>query len=184
MGDFCMFKPNNNWSWRFNHRKKILTLVFDNGSEYELSIHHKNLAHLSHIDRVFTVEDAVLFDYFFNAVDQYFETDDLKFNVIINALASKNFHKPILPKSWFFKEQTMMCSPNLGDIVTLTTLDGHTLQCLAVENSGNATLLLSINVDDIDLNSTKQFCFLECMKVMNNRIRTYIHEPKVFSLVV
>ena len=89
----------------------------------------------------------------------------------------------MMPKSWFFKEQAQLLNPSNAEIVTLTCLAGDTSRFLVIDSSESASLLLLIESTGINLNSSKRLEFCQCIKVMNNRLRLFIKEPKIMDLV-
>ena len=178
-----MDKPQVDWSWNFRDEIKSLVLSSSDKREFKLNLCEKNIGHLSFVNRQFTVEDALNFDDFHDAISCFVYADDIRFHIILHAIACKNFQKPMMPKSWFFKEQEQPLNPLKADIVTLTCKDGDTSRFLVIESSDSASLLLLIEPSGIDLNSNKRLEFCQCIKVMNNRLRLFVKEPKIMDLV-
>ena len=178
-----MDKPQIDWSWSFRDELKSLVLLSSDKREFKLNLCEKNIGHLSFVNRQFTVDDASNFDEFHDAISCFEYTDDIKFHIILHAIACKNFQKPMMPKSWFFKEQAQLLNPSNAEIVTLTCLAGDTSRFLVIDSSESASLLLLIESTGINLNSSKRLEFCQCIKVMNNRLRLFIKEPKIMDLV-
>ncbi|AMG31872.1 cell division protein ZapC [Grimontia hollisae] len=167
-----MLKPSNVWKWYFDDEAQ--TLMLDLGQEmvFRVAIDKKHLIPDAFIDTPFSVDDASLFQTYSDAVSALPLTSPRKAELVLNAVAAKRFHKPLLPKSWFFQAQAGNISPDIGAIVELKTEYGSEA-FLVIENAGTASLCMHASETPLMLNDTKNMRFCEAIKVMNDRLSTY-----------
>ncbi|UXH99875.1 cell division protein ZapC [Photobacterium sp. TY1-4] len=178
-----MLKPNNSWTWYFDSRHDSLMLDLGDEMIFRVSIPTKHLITAAYERTDFTVDDASVYQTFVESIADLELSEPRKAELALNAVAASRFHKPMMPKSWFFHTQGETCEPQEADIVTLETEFG-TAKYLVIENSGCASLCMLAEESPLSLTSTKEMAFCDTIKVMNDRMQAYIIEKHVnFALV-
>ncbi|MCW8330909.1 cell division protein ZapC [Photobacterium sp. SDRW27] len=179
-----MLKPNNSWMWYYDSKDDSLMLDLGEEMVFRVSIPTKHLVTSAYDRTVFTVDDASIFQSYKEKIDQLDLSEPRKAELTLNAVAASRFHKPMMPKSWFFETQEADCEPEKGDIVTLHTECGSA-KYLVIENSGCASLCMMAEVEPLALTSSKDMAFCDTIKVMNDRMQEFKQEelPLNFALV-
>lgn len=170
-----MLKPNNTWKWYYD--KKLQSLMLDLGQEmvFRVTIAKKNLVPDAFLENQFSTDDIAVFQIYWDGISDLDLSSSLKAELALNAVAAQRFHKPFLPKSWFFQQQQQMISAEKGTIVALATQTGIG-QFLLIENSGTASLCMLAQENSLELNDDRTMHFCEAIKVMNDRL--FIAEKK------
>ncbi|WP_407333076.1 cell division protein ZapC [Enterovibrio sp. 27052020O] len=167
-----MLKPNNAWKWYFDQEAQALMLDLGENMVFRVAIDSKHLIPDAFIDTPFSVDDASLFQAYSDAVSVLPLSGPRRAELVLNAVAANRFHKPLLPKSWFFHEQEGHSAAAAGSIVTLKTEHGSE-PFLVIENAGIASLCMHAGESPLALTESKQMRFCEAIKVMNDRLSTY-----------
>ncbi|PSV43158.1 cell division protein ZapC [Photobacterium indicum] len=167
-----MLKPNNSWMWYFDLKDNSLMLDLGSDMVFRVGIPAKHLIPSASEQCEFTVDDASIFQNYKENVSHLEISEPRKAELALNAVAASRFHKPMMPKSWFFDTQSVSCEPENGDIVTLQTPLGMA-KFIVIENSGCASLCMMVDVEPLALSSTKEMRFCDTIKVMNDRITAY-----------
>ncbi|MDX1301739.1 cell division protein ZapC [Photobacterium sp.] len=176
-----MLKPNDSWKWYYDHKDDSLMLDLGGDMVFRVSIPTKNLIPCAYDQCVFTVDDATVFQTYKESISHLDISVPRKAELALNAVAASRFHKPMMPKSWFFEARPEGCEPVNGDIVTLQTSLG-TAKFLVIENCGTASLCMMTEIEPLALSNTKQMAFCDTIKVMNDRIEHYEQETSADSL--
>ncbi len=178
-----MLKPTNSWMWYYDHKDDSLMLDLGEEMIFRVSIPTKHLVTSAYERTVFTVDDASVFQAYRESIAQLDLSEPRKAELALNAVAASRFHKPMMPKSWFFETQQGDCKPENGDIITLQAEFGDA-KYLVIENSGCASLCMLASVEPHALTSTKEMAFCDTIKVMNDRMQAFVNElPLNFALV-
>lgn len=164
-----MLRPNNKWKWYYDQNMNELMLDLGQDMTFQVAIAKKNLIPDAFIETAFSVDDASLYITFCEAITALSLSEPRKAELILNAVAAHRFHKPLLPKSWFFDTQQFYYSPPVGTIVELKNEHNSGL-FIVIENSGNASLCMLINEEPFNLTENKNLEFCEAIKVMNDRL--------------
>ena len=179
-----MLKPNNAWTWFFDTQLQRLMLNLGHKVVFTVAIEKKNLIPDAFDGGAFSVEDAAGFQTYWDTVQYLSLADEQKKTLVLNAVAARRFHKPFLPKSWFFDPQPTSQSPLEGALVELTTAFGVG-RFIVIENSGNASLCMLAQEQALMLSEDKSLGYCETIKVMNDRFFIVTTEPtNPFALVV
>ncbi|MGF1687875.1 cell division protein ZapC [Photobacterium japonica] len=165
-----MLKPNNSWMWYYDQHNDALMLDLGEEMIFRVAIPTKHLVPCAFAKTVFTVDDATTYQTYIESLHQLDLSAPRKAELALNAVAASRFHKPLMPKSWFFQEQSRGVEPSNGDVVTLTTEFGEA-NYVVIENSGCASLCMMADVAPITLTVSKEMAFCEVIKVMNNRMK-------------
>ncbi|MFL7011944.1 cell division protein ZapC [Enterovibrio norvegicus] len=164
-----MLKPNNAWKWYFDTDANALMLDLGSDMVFKVAIEKKHLIPDAFVDTPFSVDDASLFSTYSDAVSQLPLSGPRQAELVLNAVAANRFHKPLLPKSWFFETQAGHTTPAVGSIVDLKTEHGSE-SFLVIENAGCASLCMHASESTLALTDTKQMRLCEAIKVMNDRL--------------
>lgn len=169
--------------WYYDPQDDSLMLDLGNEMVFRVSIPTKHLVTSAYERTVFTVDDASVYQTFKEGIAHLELSEPRKAELALNAVAASRFHKPMMPKSWFFETQQGGCEPENGDIVILKT-DSAIAKYLVIENSGCASLCMMAEVEPVALTSTKEMAFCDTIKVMNDRMQAFTQEqPLNFALV-
>ncbi|WP_064604132.1 cell division protein ZapC [Photobacterium sp. J15] len=178
-----MLKPNNSWMWYYDPKHDSLMLDLGEEMVFRVSIPTKHLVTSAFEKTVFTVDDASVFQTFQESIAHLDLTLPRKAELALNAVAASRFHKPMMPKSWFFTNQQGGVEPENGDIVELET-EFATAKFLIIENSGCASLCMLAEVEPLTLNVSKEMAFCDTIKVMNDRMKAFqVELPMNLALV-
>ena len=180
-----MLKPNNSWMWYYDQKYDALMLDLGDDMVFRVAVPTKNLVPCAFTRSTFTVDDASAYQSFLEGMSDLELSAPRKAELALNAVAASRFHKPLMPKSWFFNQKSAGYSPQLGDIVTLNTElgEGH---FLIIENSGSASLCMMADTASLPLTAAKEMAFCETIKVMNDRMSAYegaVEAPITLALV-
>ncbi|RXJ74299.1 cell division protein ZapC [Veronia nyctiphanis] len=167
-----MLKPNSSWKWYFDTDTDSLMLELGQDMVFKVAIASKHLIPDAFMDIPFSVDDASLFHLYSDGLTGLSLSGPRKAELVLNAVAANRFHKPLLPKSWFFQDIGGDLSPETGSIVELKTETGKA-PFLVIENSGAASLCMLAAEADLALTGKKNMVFCEAIKVMNDRLCPY-----------
>ncbi|WP_097355727.1 cell division protein ZapC domain-containing protein [Candidatus Enterovibrio escicola] len=167
-----MLKPSNVWKWYFDANAQALMLDLDLDMVFKVSIDKKYLTPDAFFDAPFTVGDASLFEAYADVVGHLPLSKPRRTELVLNAVAANRFHKPLLPKSWFFHVQEGKMASIGGSLLVLQTDFGNEV-FLVIENVGAASLCMHTSESPLRLTETKEMWFCETIKVMNNRLSPY-----------
>ncbi|SKA53530.1 cell division protein ZapC [Enterovibrio nigricans] len=167
-----MLKPNNAWKWYFDKEAQLLMLDLGEDMVFRVAMEKKHLIPDAFVDTPFSVDDASLFQVYNEALSVLPLSSPRRAELVLNAVAANRFHKPLLPKSWFFKSIEGHVTPAAGSIVELQT-DFGSEAYLVIENSGCASLCMHAGESPLALSESKQMRFCEAIKVMNDRLSIY-----------
>ncbi len=167
-----MLKPSNAWGWYFNKKEQVLMLDLGDDIAFKVSIEPKYLIPDAFVETAFSVDDASLFQLYWDAMKPFDFSDPRKMEIVLNAIAVVRFQKPLLPKSWFFLKQNEGFSAHTSAIVQLMN-DHNKGLFLVVERSDSASICMSVSENAFNLTESKQLRFCETIKVMNDRLQRW-----------
>ncbi len=173
-----MLKPNNKWTWFYDAENQQLMLDLSGDMMFKAAIPSNRLIPDATRSIPFSVEDATLFQVFNDLIAHLPLTAPRKAELVLNAIAAHRYHKPMLPKSWFFNSCGDVESPEQGEVIVLETQHGQA-HFIVVENSGNASLCMLATLEPLSLDGNKELQFCDTIKVMNDRMQiAYFDELK------
>ncbi|MGF1726403.1 cell division protein ZapC [Photobacterium nomapromontoriensis] len=175
-----MLKPNNSWEWYYDQQNDALMLDLGDEMVFRVAIPTKHLVPCAFTKTDFTVDDATVYQTYLESLSGLALSAPRKAELALNAVTASRFHKPMMPKSWFFLEKRAGCNPESGDIVTLQTELGQA-NYLIIENSGCASLCMMADVEPLALTSTKDMQFCDIIKVMNDRMEVF-EQPQEMTI--
>ncbi|MGL5291188.1 MAG: cell division protein ZapC [Vibrionaceae bacterium] len=164
-----MLKPTDAWKWYFDPRLQSLMLDLGEEMVFRVAIEKKYLIPDAFASSSFSVVDATLFRKYWDSADKLELPIPRKAELALNAVAARRFHKPLLPKSWFFSSQLSPATPKVGDLAKIVT-NGVSATVLLIENEGNASLCMLAQEQSLILSQEKTMHFCEPIKVMNDRL--------------
>ncbi|ODQ00793.1 cell division protein ZapC [Salinivibrio sp. SS2] len=170
-----MLKPNNAWTWYFDTESESLMLDLGDDMLFRVAISAKHLIPDAFSESPFSVEDASLFQSMTDTLSCLDLSAPRRAELALNAVAAYRFHKPILPKSWFFDPQLEpLSAPECGQVVELQSQAGDRAPFLIIENAGSASLCMLAREVDFQLSDNKTLAFCGAIKVMNDRLSQFI----------
>ncbi|WP_413113463.1 cell division protein ZapC [Thaumasiovibrio sp. DFM-14] len=173
-----MLKPNNTWTWFYNAEDQQLMLDLGGDMMFRTAIPAKNLIPDATRQIPFSVEDATLFQTFNDSIAHLPLSAPRRAELVLNAIAAHRYHKPMLPKSWFFSTAGEPSVPELADVIVLETAYGQA-HFVVIENSGSASLCMLASLESLAMSDNKSLSFCDCIKVMNDRMHiAYFDELK------
>lgn len=162
------FKPDDNWRWFYDEQHDRMMLDLANGSLFCSRFSSKVLIPDAFIAAHFTIEDVANFFLFNEQCRHLFANDDLCATLTFNALVALRFHKPLMPKSWYFAPQQQW-HPTKGNLVEVICCDNEEKACLLVVESGDQASLCLLAQYRLQLN-TRRMVLGDAIKIMNNRL--------------
>ncbi|WP_459779860.1 cell division protein ZapC [Photobacterium sp. R1] len=178
-----VLKPNNSWTWYYDQKNDSLMLDLGEEMVFRVSIPCKHLITCAFNRSEFTVDDASTYQTFLENIATLELSAPRKVELALNAVAASRFHKPMMPKSWFFTQQDGGYEPRNGEIIALDT-ELATGKYLVIENSGCASLCMLADVEPHQLAIGKDIDFCGVIKVMNDRMQSVrIDDELGFALV-
>lgn len=164
-----MFAPKEHWAWYFSQRDDRLLLDVGDGLVFETNLPAKLLTQCVGTRTNFTVDDASSFERFYHSLSVLPLSEDDKMTLVLNCIAAKRFHKPVLPKSWFFSVAPVFMLPKFGQLISLSNEfnQGH---FIVLEVGENACFVINAEYDSFQLSENKNLAFGEAIKVMHNRV--------------
>lgn len=164
-----MLKPNDTWKWFFDECENALMLDLGSDMLFKVNLPKKMLVDCALTGNEFTVDDASAFQVFKEQASLLDLSVPRQAELVLNCVASKRFHKPVQPKSWFFDPQGEGYTPNEGDIIHLHNRYGEGY-FMVLEVCENASLCSYIEQDEFVLDGNKTLSLGQPIKVMHDRM--------------
>ncbi len=130
----------------------------------------------------FTVEDAADYQHFLESMAGLDYSGPRQVELVLNCVASKRFHKPVQPKSWFFEPRSTDYTPQEGEIVQLTNQFNRG-RFIVLEVGESASLCLSAELEAFILSPGKELVFGQAIKVMHDRMECVNSDSQKIALV-
>ncbi|HIF9447877.1 TPA: cell division protein ZapC [Photobacterium damselae] len=178
-----MLKPNDSWMWYFDQQEDALMLDLGDEMVFRVATPKKFFTPEAYNTQTFTVDDADVYQCFKESITHLDISLPRKAELGLNAVAVARFHKPVMPKSWFFASSSVDYQPELGELITLQTEFGQA-QFLVIETGDCASLCMQATIEPLTLNSSKEMTFCEVIKVMNDRIIPFSAEQEDYLALV
>ncbi|MDF2177525.1 cell division protein ZapC [Aliiglaciecola sp. CAU 1673] len=158
-----MLRPDSQWRWYFDQQQACLAMQLSDEMVFLSAYGAKQLGRQPMAFEDFDLEDhqnysqaAFLLD------DEVQFTAAFKTQAALNACALLRFHKPLMPKSWFF--QRGMAGSGVG-VATLTS-NLHAAQVLVLQE-GESCLCMLLD-ESLPLDEGKSLKQFEAIKVMRD----------------
>ncbi len=98
-----MLKPSDKWNWYFDEHKACLMLDLGEEMIFQTNLSRKLLVNCAFSKNEFTVDDASAFQTFNERIRCLDINEYRQAELTLYCVAAKRFHKPVQPKSWFFR---------------------------------------------------------------------------------
>lgn len=168
--EFIMLKPSDTWTWYYDNKAQSLMLDLGMDMVFCVNLPHKVLVEGAFSECKFSVDDASAYQMFVEHISYLPLSEPRKVELALNCVAAKRFHKPMLPKSWFFETQSDAgYAPEEGEVISLKNDLGEG-RFIIVENYECASMCMLVDMDAFALNPTKYMAFCEPIKVMHDRM--------------
>jgi cell division protein ZapC len=168
-----MLQPTNQWKWQFCQQKEQLSLDIDPTMAFTTAYQGKQLTNEVHDDTAFSIDDAYYYQYItaqLQSLSCWSEPQMVQ--MALNATAVFRFHKPMMPKSWFFKSNEVAVH-NAQQATQQTTRVLYTqfgsAEFLVVEQNESVALCMLLD-ESLQLNESKSMAQFDVIKVMNDRL--------------
>jgi len=165
------FIPKSNWQWVFDTERSQLTLQM---GDYVIDIIYKNsmLALPDNQPLAFTIEDVARYTQLFESSSLKGYHPEFACKIILHILAVDLFHKPIMPKSWWFTDSPVPASNSIDKMshVTITAKGGNeSAHYLVLEDDGG--FILCMLIDHIhQLSTRKSLPQFQIIKVTSDKL--------------
>ncbi|WP_220721231.1 cell division protein ZapC domain-containing protein [Agarivorans litoreus] len=165
-----LIQPNKQWHWVFDTNKGVMTLELGENMLFVSKLCKKRCVQHAQEDGPFTTEHTQLYYQFLEQLEPFNWSDPIKVQICLNAVASAQFLKPLMPQSWFFNS-TASTHQNLLQVGELAVLQTENAQarCVVVEVSEQTYTLMTIE-GGLVLDERKSLSQFEAIKVMQDRV--------------
>jgi cell division protein ZapC len=134
-------RPTENWYWYFDHSLDSLMLNLSQDMVFRSRFTKKMLVDDGFIETRFSIADASTYYQFYENCDSFLLPEPYKVQLVLNAIAARNYLKPQMPKSWYFLPQASPYMPDIGEAVCVQLCENHQfIDLLTIDISDNATL--------------------------------------------
>ena len=159
------------WQWHFDQENQRLALDLDADLMFVSALGPRQLIADGFEQHGFAVPHARDYHHYLEMLESRLGLGgDMAMQISLNAVAAKYFHRPLMPKSWFFQSAgaSQARAVEAGQVVRLAS-DSQIRHYFVVESDTNASLLLLIERDH-QLSGTKSIGQFSVIKVMNDRL--------------
>lgn len=169
MSNKIIMRPSDNWRWYFDKQYDRLMLEISNDMVFRSRFSSKNLAPDAFESCRFSVNDTSAYYHFYESCSALELNEPVRVELVLNAIAARNFLKPQMPKSWYFLQQPMLFVPRFAELVEAQVHDSSQRVKLLVVEVGDTASLCLIAETTISI-ANKEFLMADVVKVMNDRL--------------
>ncbi|WP_416304838.1 cell division protein ZapC domain-containing protein [Neptunicella sp. SCSIO 80796] len=166
-----MLQPSSKWCWYFDSQHQCLALELDE-MLFLTPYRQKQLLPAALQRHAFSLDDLA----FYSQIAEKLEYFKLQFSpaqatqIAINATAVKQFYRPLMPKSWYFKRQHSM-GQNHGFGMLENSLGQGSVVLIEKDKISSLCMLVSNRMQLDQHHNLEQFAVI---KVMNDCIFPYL----------
>lgn len=165
-------RPTEDWCWYFDEKLDTLMVELSHDIVFRSRLSKKMIIIDALAGSAFSVQDATLYYQFFENCEILSLSEPNKVELVLNAIAVRNYIKPPMPKSWYFVQQTYSFVPRLGEIIGAYVQDSGEKVTLLVADVGDNASLCVIAQPMLAM-AGKKFYLGDAIKIMNNRFVPY-----------
>jgi cell division protein ZapC len=162
-------QPNSNWQWKFDEERQMMTLLIDPDMLFVSGLEARKMSPIGFEASSFSCQHTQAYYHYLESLEPFAWPDPIKVQLALNALAACEFHKPLMPQSWFFAHQGEMQECHKGEILMLETERGDAY-FMVVEVETTSALCMAIETNTY-LTSTKYLPQFGIVKVMRDRLK-------------
>ncbi|MBB1386294.1 cell division protein ZapC [Pseudoalteromonas sp. SG45-5] len=169
-----MLQASKQWQWIACADKNRLLLDLNDDMQLCTPYKLRLLTDSAFKNPYFSVEDAAFYEQVYNYLVGFNVWSPAKIcQISLNATAVKYHLKPVLAKSWFFKEYTGS-DPSVEAIVKLTS-KAQSGDFLIVEHCPDASICLNLS-EDFKLDENLSLTQFEVVRILNNRVHPILNQ--------
>ena len=169
-----MLKPSDKWNWYYDEHKACLMLDLGEDMIFQTNLCRKLLVNCAFSNNDFTVDDASAFQTYNERIRCLDINEYRQAELTLYCVASRRFHKPVQPKSWFFDAKSGQYTPAEGDMVSLSNQYSEGL-FIVLESGDTSSLCAYVGQEDFILDGRKLLQFGQPIKVMHDRMESANH---------
>lgn len=166
-----LLQPDKYWHWFFDPKQQRMTLLLGEQMQFVSELASRKMSHAAWNAQEFTCTQTQNYYHFLDALENVEWPDPVKVQIALNALTFSEFHRPIMPQSWFFERFSEFQSCQFAELVLLKTKYKN-VRFIVLEASSETALCMCLE-DEVELTSAKVMNRFEIIKVMNDRIIKY-----------
>ncbi|MCE0555475.1 MULTISPECIES: cell division protein ZapC domain-containing protein [unclassified Motilimonas] len=171
-----ILKPDDNWLWKFDKTQSQLCLELGDELVFQPYLNRKKMVAFPKSVMPFTVDDAAIYYQLLEQLSDYDLPSAVKVYWILNAITAIRFHKPMMPKSWFFEVQAGCYRPEQGEMIELACNAQQRARYLVLESNSQVSLCMLVDPKH-EFSHQKALQQFDVIKVMNDRVCRVQQEP-------
>lgn len=176
-----LLQPNKSWQWYFDPTIQRMTLLLSDEMQFVSELEGRKMSPAAQRAEQFTCEQTHRYNRILESLAGYDWPDPIKVQMALNALTFADYHKPMMPQSWFFEQGREMQPCEFGEIIYLQAPQ-QLGRFIVLDVQPTTALCMSID-SEITLSATKTLCRFGVIKVMKDRIMEQ-PELKMFARAV
>lgn len=163
-----LLHPNKEWRWFFDPSQQRMMLLLGRDLQFVTELEGRKMNTAGYSAQEFTCEQTQRYYQLIEQLQVYDWPTPVKVQIALNALALAEYHKPMMPQSWFFEQGNEMQPCEVGDIIAMKSHYGYA-DFLVLEVEPTTALCMALD-RETQLSSTKTLNRFGVIKVMRDRI--------------
>ncbi|MFM2484068.1 cell division protein ZapC domain-containing protein [Celerinatantimonas yamalensis] len=176
-----LLHPNKTWRWFYDPTLQRMTLLLGEQMQFVSELDGRKMSLAAQRAGEFTCDQTQRYLQLLDVLQGFNWPDPIKVQTALNALALAEYHKPVMPQSWFFEQGSQMQPCEFAEVVSLKTQCG--LARFIVLDVEPTTALCMCLEKELVLGAAKTMHCFEVIKVMRDRL-VEDEPPKVFAQAV